>query len=104
MDDRPQNVWDAQVSFEVDGKQYTGDITRYSEVKAGDTVSVEVYRAKDGSYKIPALTTETGKGLSNILMYAALGVGAVVILGSTFFLVDELKKNKKKKPAAPGKR
>ena len=100
LDNKPVMVWDAQVSFTVDGKEYSGDIFRYTELKAGDEVSIEVYHSKDGTYKIPTVKTETGKGLSNILMYVALGVGAVVIAGATFYLVDERKKNgKKKKPA-----
>ena len=103
VDDRPQNVWDAEVTFTVDGREYGGEITRYQETRKGDTVSIEVYRAKDGSYKIPAIRTETGKGLSNILMYAALGLGIVVIGGATFYLADEFKKNSSKKKTPPKK-
>lgn len=92
-----QYLWDAKLRFTVDGKEYADKDRFYSEVKKGDTVRIEVYRTPDGDYRVPTVRKESTNKIRNILMYAALGLGIVVIAGSTFFLVDELRKNKKGK-------
>ena len=94
--ERPQDVWDADLTYTVEGTEYKGRERFYKEVKAGDTVRIEVYRTEKGTYEIPTATTETGNKLSNLLMYLAIGVGALVTAGSVFYLVDELRKTRKK--------
>ena len=97
----PQTLWYTDVTYEVDGKSYNGMVRLEKEIRAGETVSVEVYPAKDGSWKIPEYTTEEAKGWSDILMCIALGVGLLVTCASTFYLVDELRKSAPKKGSNP---
>ena len=94
--ERPQDYWEAELRYTVEGTEYKGKDRFYKEVKAGDTVSIEVYRTEKGTYEIPTATTETGNKLSNLLMYLAIGVGALITAGSVFYLVDELRKTRKK--------
>ena len=108
VENTKKSVWDAKLAFTVEGKEYTGETRLYRAVKEGDPVTVEVYRTAKGTYEIPTVTSETGKGLSDILMYVALGVGILVFCGATVYLIDELKKTKPRgkggnAPRGPGR-
>lgn len=92
----PEYYWDADLVFTVDGKEYKDEIRRYSELKQGDKLTVEVYQTGSGEYRIPTVKTETGNTLSNLLMYAAIAVGGVILLASLFYLFSELRAAKSK--------
>ena len=100
IDDTLETVWDADVSFEVNGKTYTGTVTRERKTERGDTVKVEVYRTSSGEYKIPPITSKVGKGLSDILMYVSMGVGGFLAAGGIWYMADEFSAGKKKKKKA----
>lgn len=42
----------AKLSFDVEGKTYTGKDTFYRDISSGDKVTVEVYRTGKGEYKL----------------------------------------------------
>ena len=90
-----------KVSYVVDGETYGGryDVTTYSDsqerdqfyhqLKVGDTISVEVYRSRNGEYKIA-----DEEGPVNFLLYcAAIPVGLVI----TAAMKEEPTNGKKKK-------
>ncbi|MBO4478636.1 MAG: DUF3592 domain-containing protein [Lachnospiraceae bacterium] len=81
----------AQVTYEIDGTEYKGVNEFDDEVKKGDAVRVKVYLAKDGTYKIPAVTNETASKLNNILYICVAAFGAVLLLIGLFVLISSLK-------------
>ena len=103
-----------KVSYVVDGETYGGryDVTTYSDsqerdqfyhqLKVGDTISVEVYRSRNGEYKIAE-----EEGPVNFLLYcAAIPVGLVITAAMIYDMVrpKEEPTNGKKKKKQQGKR
>ena len=102
-----------KVSYVVDGETYGGryDVTTYSDsqerdqfyqhLKAGDTIPVEVYRSRNGEYKIV-----DEEGPVNFLLYcAAIPVGLVITAAMIYDMVrpKEEPTNGKKKKKQQGK-
>lgn len=102
-----------KVSYVVDGETYGGryDVTTYSDsqerdqfyhqLKVGDTISVEVYRSRNGEYKIV-----DEEGPVNFLLYcAAIPVGLVITVAMIYDMVcpKEEPTNGKKKKKQQGK-
>jgi hypothetical protein len=102
-----------KVSYVVDGETYGGryDVTTYSDsqerdqfyhqLKVGDTISVEVYRSRNGEYKIV-----DEEGPVNFLLYcAAIPVGLVITAAMIYDMVcpKEEPTNGKKKKKQQGK-
>ena len=102
-----------KVSFVVDGETYQGryNVTTYSDsqerdqfyrqLKAGDTIPVEVYRSRNGEYKIA-----DEEGPVNFLLYcAAIPVGLVITAAMIYDMVrpKEEPTNGKKKKKQQGK-
>lgn len=102
-----------KVSYVVDGETYGGryDVTTYSDsqerdqfyhqLKVGDTISVEVYRSRNGEYKIA-----DEEGPVNFLLYcAAIPVGLVITAAMIYDMIcpKEEPTNGKKKKKQQGK-
>lgn len=102
-----------KVSYVVDGEAYQGryNVTTYSDsqerdqfyhqLKAGDTIPVEVYRSRNGEYKIA-----DEEGPVNFLLYcAAIPVGLVITAAMIYDMVrpKEEPTNGKKKKKQQGK-
>lgn len=102
-----------KVSFVVDGETYGGryDVTTYSDskerdqfyhqLKAGDTIPVEVYRSRNGEYKIV-----DEEGPVNFLLYcAAIPAGLIVTAAMIYDMVrpKEEPTNGKQKKKQQGK-
>ena len=102
-----------KVSFVVDGETYGGryDVTTYSDskerdqfyhqLKTGDTIPVEVYRSRNGEYKIV-----DEEGPVNFLLYcAAIPAGLIVTAAMIYDMVrpKEEPTNGKKKKKQQGK-
>ena len=97
-----------KVSYVVDGKTYQGryNVTTYSDsqerdrfyhqLKAGDTIPVEVYRSRNGEYKIAD---------EELLYCAAIPVGLVITAAMIYDMVcpKEEPTNGKKKKKQQGK-
>lgn len=103
-----------KVSFVVDGKTYQGkydyrtysdDRERdqfYNQLKKGDTVSIEVYRSRNGEYKI----VDEEDPVNFLLYCAAIPVGLIVTVAAICYMVSPLKEptnGKKKKKQQQGK-
>lgn len=63
--------YEAKLSFDVEGKTYTGKDIFYREISKGDKVTVEVYRTKKGEYKL----TPERNPVDFLLYCAAIVVG-----------------------------
>ncbi len=88
-----KNYWKAEVKYEVDGEEYTGKTEFNSEVKKGDTRNIEVFRAKNGSYKIPEITSDTANKIYSLLYIGAAVFGLIlIIIGVVVALPDNGKK------------
>lgn len=77
--DKKVYYWKADVEYEVNGEEFSGTTEFSTEVKKGDTRSIEVFRSKDGSYKIPEITNDTAYKIWSILYIGSIVLG--VILG-----------------------
>jgi hypothetical protein len=88
-----KDYWKADIEFTVDGEEFKDKCEFSSEVKKGDTRKVEVYRAKDGTYKVPEITSDTGMKLESILYIGAAVFG--LILGIICVVVALPDKSKK---------
>ena len=97
-----------KVSYVVDGEAYQGryNVTTYSDsqerdqfyhqLKAGDTISVEVYRSRNGEYKI----ADPESPVDFLLYCAAIPVGLVITAAMIYGMVRpevETTNGKKKK-------
>ena len=97
-----------KVSYVVDGETYQGryNVTTYSDsqerdqfyhqLKAGDTISVEVYRSRNGEYKI----ADPESPVDFLLYCAAIPVGLVITAAMIYGMVRpevETTNGKKKK-------
>ena len=75
-----------------DGKEYSAVKDFDYELKKGDTVKLEVYHSKDGSYKPPVVTTDGEYKIDNILFIASLGLGVFLIIVSIVAALPDKKK------------
>jgi len=91
-----ENYWKADVKYEVDGTEYTGKTEFSKEVKQGDTRSIEVYRARNGKYKIPEVTSDTAYKLWSILYIAAAALGLILLIISVIVALPDNDQKKKK--------
>ena len=88
-----KDYWKADIEFTVDGEKFKDKCEFSSEVKKGDTRKVEVYRAKDGTYKVPEITSDTGMKLESILYIGAAVFGLILgIISVVVALPDKSKK------------
>ena len=62
-----REYWKVKLRYDVDGKEYSAVKDFDYELKKGDTVKLEVYHSKDGSYKPPVVTTDGEYKIDNIL-------------------------------------
>lgn len=87
-----ETKYKTRVSFEIDGKKYTGrykfnayarDYAKkntYDRLRRGDTIDVEVYKTKNGDYKI----SPDGTPVDFLLYCLAILFGAVIIVGMLY--------------------
>ena len=82
----------AKVTYTVDGTEYNGVDEFDKQVKVGETVRVEVYKAKNGTFKIPEITNKTANQLYNILYIAVAVFGFVLVVISIVVLIPKKEK------------
>ena len=82
----------AKVTYVVDGTEYKGVDEFDDAIKKGDAVRVKVDRAKDGAYKIAAVTNETASKLYNILYICVAAFGAVLLVIGIIVLIPQKEK------------
>ena len=87
-----REYWKVKLSYDVDGKEYSAVKDFDYELKKGDTVKLEVYHSKDGSYKPPVVTTDGEYKIDNILFIASLGLGVFLIIVSIVAAFPDKKK------------
>ena len=90
--DKKNYYYKAKVAYVVDGTEYKGVDEFDDAVKKGDAVRVKVYRAKDGAYKIAAVTNETASKLYNILYICVAAFGAVLLVIGIIVLIPQKEK------------
>ena len=92
-----EDYWDAKMEVEIEDTVYEVEKVYGTEVKVGDTKTIEVYKKSDGTYDIPESTNETNLFLTKILYYISIAVGTVILLGGIFLCVDSEPKKKQNK-------
>lgn len=80
--------YEAKLSFDVEGKTYTGKDTFYRDISSGDKVTVEVYRTGKGEYKL----TPEGNPADFLLYCMAVVVGGFLTVVMTHSVVAPGKK------------
>ena len=78
----------AILSFEVDGKTYTGKDVFSRDISRGDEVTEKAYRALNGEYKL--YTGEIGDNITSVMMIPA---GIII---SIFLIYEIFGKSKEK--------
>ena len=101
-----ETKYKTRVSFEIDGKKYTGryefnayarDYAKknaYDRLRRGDTIDVEVYKTKNGDYKI----SPDGTPVDFLLYCLAILFGAVIIVGMLYEIFGRKTKKGKGEP------
>ena len=101
-----ETKYKTRVSFEIDGKKYTGryefnayarDYAKknaYDRLRRGDTIDVEVYKTKNGDYKI----SPDGTPVDFLLYCLAILFGAVIIVGMLYEIFGRKTKKGKSEP------
>ena len=82
--------YEAKLSFDVDGKTYTGKDIFYRDISKGDKVTVEVYRTKKGEYKL----TPERNPVYFLLYCAAIVIGGFLTVVMIYSVVTPDKKEK----------
>ena len=90
--ERRREYWKVKLSYEIDGKEYSAAKDYDYELKKGDTVKLEVYHSKDGSYKAAVTTSDAEYQIDNILFIASLGLGILLIIVSIVAALPDKKK------------
>jgi Protein of unknown function (DUF3592). len=90
--ERRREYWKVKLSYEIDGKEYNAIKDYDYELKKGDTVKLEVYHSKDGSYKAAVTTSDAEFRIDNILFIASLGLGLFLIIVSIVAALPDKKK------------
>ena len=80
--------YEAKLSFDVEGKTYTGKDIFYRDISKGDKVTVEVYRTKKGEYKL----TPEGNPVDFLLYCAAIVIGGFLTVVMIHSVVTPNKK------------
>ena len=80
--------YEAKLSFDVEGKTYTGKDTFYRDISSGDKVTVEVYRTRKGEYKL----APEGNPADFLLYCMAVVVGGFLTVVMTHSVVAPGKK------------
>ena len=80
--------YEAKLSFDVEGKTYTGKDTFYRDISSGEKVTVEVYRTGKGEYKL----TPEGNPADFLLYCMAVVVGGFLTVVMTHSVVAPNKK------------
>ena len=81
-------AYEAKLSFDVEGKTYTGKDTFYRDISTGDKVTVEVYRTGKGEYKL----APEGNPADFLLYCMAVVVGGFLTVVMTHSVVAPGKK------------
>lgn len=93
--DRTEYYYDTKVSFEVDGKTYSGSYEFANEVSKGDTRKVEVYLTEDGDYKTAEVTSEFGYKIYMALLIFVICIGAFFVIAGIFVALPDNDKKRK---------
>ena len=80
--------YEAKLSFDVEGKTYTGKDIFYRDISSGEKVTVEVYRTRKGEYKL----TPEGNPVDFLLYCMAVVVGGFLTVAMTHSVVAPNKK------------
>ena len=72
--------WDAELTYSVDGQKYKGEKEFSTATKTGDIRETEVYRSKNGGYKLPKIKSFEQLIIADIMMIVSIGLGAVLFL------------------------
>ena len=80
--------YEAKLSFDVEGKTYTGKDSFYRDISSGDKVTVEVYRTGKGEYKL----APEGNPVDFLLYCMAVVVGGFLTVVMTHSVVAPGKK------------
>ena len=72
--------WDAELTYSVAGQKYKGEKEFSTATKTGDIREIEVYRSKNGGYKLPKIKSFEQLIIADIMMIVSIGLGAVLFL------------------------
>ena len=75
-----ETYWDAELTYSVAGQKYKGEKEFFKDTKTGDIREIEVYRSKNGGYKLPKIKSFAQLIIEDILMIVSIGLGAVLFL------------------------
>ena len=81
------------VSFEIDAREYAKK-NAYDRLRRGDTIDVEVYKTKNGDYKI----SPDGTPVDFLLYCLAILFGAVIIVGMLYEIFGRKTKKGESEP------
>lgn len=75
-----ETYWDAELTYSVAGQKYKGENEFFTAIKTGDIREIEVYRSKNGGYKLPKIKSFEQLIIEDIMMIVSIGLGAVLFL------------------------
>lgn len=90
-----ETYWDAELTYSVDGQKYKGEKEFSTATKTGDIRETEVYRSKNGGYKLPKIKSFEQLIIADIMMIVSLGLGAVLFLIGLIMAIGTGKELKK---------
>ena len=90
-----ETYWDAELTYSVDGQKYKGEKEFSTATKTGDIRETEVYRSKNGGYKLPKIKSFEQLIIADIMMIVSIGLGAVLFLMGLIMAIGTGKELKK---------
>lgn len=81
---RPEMYWEAELTYSAGTQEYKGKAEYETRTEAGDTKEIEVYRSRNGKYKMPKIKSGEILLIDNIMPIISLALGALLTFAGLF--------------------
>ena len=98
LDGSPYDVWDVQLKYTAEGREYTGQKRLYESAGVGDTRNVEVYRTASGEYRLAEIRSGETLLVNNLAPIAGTVVGGLLAIIGAFMAISGKRELNQTKP------
>ena len=76
--------WEAELTYSAGTQEYKGKAEYEIRTEAGDTKEIEVYRSRNGKYKMPKIKSGEMLLIADIMPIISLALGALLTFAGLF--------------------
>ena len=81
---RPEMYWEAELTYSAGTQEYKGKAEYETRTEAGDTKEIEVYRSRNGKYKMPKIKSGEMLLIADVMPIISLALGALLTFAGLF--------------------